>query len=74
MHIHIHTCTYIHIHTQYSLYVDVGIVGGKQDIGNKVIFNSWVDLDNVAPLATNVQIVDGSTLKFCRSGTDGKRM
>ena len=45
-----------------------------ENIWHKVILHSRVDLDNVAPLASNIQVVDGSTFKILRARTNGKRV
>ena len=52
--------------------MDVGIVGGKENVGNKVVLHSGVDLDNVTSLTTDIQVVDGSTFKIIGTRTDGK--
>ena len=45
-----------------------------ENIWHKVILHSRVDLDNVAPLASNIQVVDGSTFKILWTRTNGKRV
>ena len=45
-----------------------------ENIWHKVVLHSRVDLDNIAPLASNIQVVDGSIFKILRARANGKRV
>ena len=60
--------------SRYSLDVDVGISRGDEPVGDKVVLHAGVDLDDVAPLAPHVQVVDGHSLELLRARADGKRV
>ena len=66
----------IHNHgISHSLNVDVGTIGSMENVGDKVVLHSGVDLDDVSSLAAHVQVVDGGTfLNVLRPGTDCERM
>lgn len=46
----------------YLLNVDVVSSSHVEDVGNEVVFDTRIHLDNVASLPSDVQIVDGDTL------------
>ena len=52
--------------------MDVGVSGGKENVGDKVVLHSGVDLNDVASLATNVEVVDGDILELSGTRADGK--
>ena len=74
MHTHTHTHTHTHNETIHLLDVDVRVSGSMENIWHKVVLHSRVDLDDVAPLASNIQVVDGSIFKILRARANGKRV
>ena len=52
--------------------MDVVTGSHHENIGDKVILYSGVDLDDVTPLTPHVQVVDGGIFKIIRTLADGK--
>ena len=50
------------------------ILSYVENVGDEIVLHSWVDLNDVAALSSDVEIVDGETLEVSRSGTDCEGM
>ena len=62
----------MHTQTVNSLNVEVRVIRDHKSVWHIVVLHSRVDLDNVAALATNVEIVDGNVFQFLGARPDRK--